>query len=127
MLNGYGEFHKKYKEIIKESTAWHFLIQDGFLLIFNREDYDSDMIGIPQLKRMADISKDNSKYIIDTLKKQYFDVEVVNNDEYEDGVYFQINGKEVTVGVMVSLEKLNDGDINTLRNYLIKDGLVQGV
>ena len=127
MLNGYGEFHKKYKEIIKESTAWHFLIQDEFLLIFNREDYDSDMIGIPQLKRMADISRDNSKYIIDTLKKQYFDVEVVNNDEYEDGVYFQINGKEVTVGVMVSLEKLNDGDINTLKNYLIKDGLVQGV
>ena len=34
MLNGYGEFHKKYKEIIKESTAWHFLIQDEFLLIF---------------------------------------------------------------------------------------------
>ena len=67
------------------------------------------------------------QYIIDTLKKQYFDVEVVNNDEYEDGVYFQINGKEVTVGVMVSLEKLNDGDINTLKNYLIKDGLVQGV
>lgn len=127
MLNEYGEFHKKYKEIIKESTTWHFLIQDGFLLIFNREDYDNDMIGIPQLKRMTDISRDNSKYIIDTLKKQYFDVEVVNNDEYEDGVYFQINGKEVTVGVMVSLEKLNDGDINTLRNYLIKDGLVQGV
>ena len=127
MLNKSSEFYKKYKEIINESVTWNFLIQDTILLVFNRENNDTDMIGIPHLKAMSTSAKDNFSKIINALKDQRFDVEVISDDNYEDGIYFQINGKEVTVGVMLSLNKLNDRDINDLKNYLLSEGFSQGV
>lgn len=122
-----SEFYKKYKEIINESTSWNFLIQDTILLIFNREDNDIDMFGLPAIKNMAEVAQNNFRKIVDRLKDQQFNIEVIDNDQYENGIYFQINGEEVTVGIMISLDQLNDGDINTLKDYLLSEGLSQGV
>lgn len=127
MKNECSEFYKMYKEIINESITWSFFIQDTILFIFNRENNDTDMIGIPHLKSMSISAKDNFSKIIDALKDQRFNVEVISDDNYEDGIYFQINGKEITVGIMIALDKLNNDDINALKDYLLGEGFSQGI
>jgi hypothetical protein len=111
-----------------ESNSWNFLIQDTILLIFNRADNnDTDMFGLPAIRNIVEIARDNFRKIVDRLKDQQFNIKVIDNDQYEDGIYFQINGKEITAGIMISLDQLNNGDINTLKNYLINNGLSQSV
>ena len=123
-----SEFHKKYKEIICESNDIKFSIQDNILLIFNRNDENNDMFGLPGLRNMIDTAKSSFNSMVNTLINEHgFNISPIDNDEFEDGIYVQINKNEVTVGVMLALDKLNDEQINQLKDYLLSEGLSQGV
>lgn len=123
-----SEFHKKYKEIICESNDIKFSIQDNILLIFNRNDENNDMFGLPGLRNMIDTAKSSFNSMVNALINEHgFNISPIDNDEFEDGIYVQINKNEVTVGVMLALDNLNDEQINQLKDYLLSEGLSQGV
>lgn len=111
-----------------ESNSFNFLIQENMLLIFNRSDENADMFGLPGLRNMINTAKSAFNIIVNKLINEYhFDIATIDNDEFEDGIYVQINKNEVTVGVMITLEKLDTNQINQLKDFLLSEGLSQGV
>lgn len=128
MENINSEFYQKYKEIICESNTCSFLIQEDMLLIFNRNIEDTDMFGLLGLQNMINTAKSSFNSVVDILiNEQQFNIAPIDNNEFEDGIYVQIHGNEITIGVMLSLENLDADQINQLKDYLLSEGLSHGV
>lgn len=129
-MNNNSEFNKKFNQIINEQSINdnNFFIQDNILFIFNRHTEDTDTFGLPMLQNLITSSKDGFNAIINILtEEQQYDISPIENDDYKDGIYVQINGKEITVGVMLSLEKINPSEEKHLSEFLLSKGLSQGI
>lgn len=127
MKNYKSKFNFKYKQIIKESIDTNFFIQENILFVFMRESRDTDIFGLSYLRNLTQNVKQSFPVLSEIIKNQKFDIEPISNDEFEDGVYFQINGKDITAGIMYSLDNLSTDDIQALKDYLLNEGLSQGI
>ena len=127
MKNYKSKFNFKYKQIIKESIDTNFFIQENILFVFMRESRDTDVFGLSYLRNLTQTVKQSFPVLSEIIKNQKFDIEPISNDEFEDDVYFQINGKDITAGIMYSLDNLSPDDIQALKDYLLNEGLSQGI
>ena len=109
MKNYKSKFNFKYKQIIKESIDTNFFIQENILFVFMRESRDTDVFGLSYLRNLTQTVKQSFPVLSEIIKNQKFDIEPISNDEFEDDVYFQINGKDITAGIMYSLDNLSQG------------------
>lgn len=129
-MNNNSEFNKKFNQIINKQSINdnNFFIQDKILFIFNRHTEDTDTFGLPMLQNLITSSKDSFKAVMNILtEEQQYNISPIENDDYEDGIYVQINGKEITVGVMLSLENINSTEEKHLSEFLLSKGLSRGI
>lgn len=125
-----SEFNKKFNQIINEQSINdnNFFIENDILFIFNRHTENTDTFGLPFLQKLISTSKEGLSSVINILiEDQQYDISPIENEDYEDGIYVQINGKEITVGVMLSLEKIDSSEEKHLTEFLLNKGLSQGI
>jgi hypothetical protein len=129
-MNNNSEFNKKFNQIINKQSIKdnNFFIQDKILFIFNRHTEDTDTFDLPMLQNLITSSKDSFKAVMNILtEEQQYNISPIENDDYEDGIYVQINGKEITVGVMLSLENINSTEEKHLSEFLLSKCLSRGI